>query len=127
MKTTIATITIIISLFGTRLMAADDAQPKTISIEQRLQQVNIDIALKQYERVRMEMFEIKLQLDIIDNRNTDSESKAFTKKDLEKMHFEREALVNKLSALDHRFQILCKELSALSERAKQPVAAANSK
>jgi len=60
-KTTIAAITLIVSLLGARLTAAD-ATPATIFVEQQFQQADIQLAIEQYKKLRMAAFDFALKL-----------------------------------------------------------------
>jgi hypothetical protein len=61
MKATIATLTLIISLLGTRLTAAESA-PTTLSVEEQFHQADVQLALEQYKKLRMAAFDIELKL-----------------------------------------------------------------
>ena len=52
---------------------AGDNETKPVSIEQRLRETDVALALRQYERVRMEAFEVRLQLDLLDTQSEMSE------------------------------------------------------
>ena len=62
MKTTIATITLIISLLGARLTAADATPTTTIPVEQQFQQADVQLAIEQYKKLRMAAFDLTLKL-----------------------------------------------------------------
>jgi hypothetical protein len=62
MKTTIATVTLIISLFGARLTAAD-ATPAAASVEQQFQQADVQLAIEQYKKFRMAAFDLALKFE----------------------------------------------------------------
>ena len=61
MKVTIATVTLILSLFGTRLTAADTT-PAAASVEQQFQQADVQLAIEQYKKLRMAAFDLALKL-----------------------------------------------------------------
>jgi hypothetical protein len=60
----IATVTFIISLFGSRLSAAETAvtAPPSVSVEQLFQQADVQLAIEQYKKLRMAEFDLKLKL-----------------------------------------------------------------
>ena len=63
MKTTLATATLIISLLGARLTAADPTpSPASASVEQQFQQADIQLAIEQYKKLRMAAFDLTLKL-----------------------------------------------------------------
>ena len=62
MKAILATVTVIISLLGARLTAAD-ATPTTIPVEQQFQQADVQLAIEQYKKLRMAAFELALKLE----------------------------------------------------------------
>jgi hypothetical protein len=61
MKAIIATVTIIVSVLGTRLTAAD-ATPTTTPVEQQFKQADAQLALEQYKQLRMAAFETDLKI-----------------------------------------------------------------
>jgi nucleoid-associated protein YgaU len=63
MKAILATVTVVISLIGTRLTAAD-ATPTTIPVEQQFQQADVQLAIEQYKKLRMAAFDLDLKLQI---------------------------------------------------------------
>ena len=62
MKTAIATATLIVSLLGARLTAADPT-PAAISVEQQFQQADIQLAIEQYKKLRMAAFDLALKTE----------------------------------------------------------------
>jgi len=75
MKTTIATITLIATLLGARLTAAESI-PATIPVEQQFQQADVQLALEQYKKLRMAAFDIALKLQT-ETTLTDDQRKQF--------------------------------------------------
>ena len=61
MKTILATVTVIVSLLGARLTAAD-ATPTTVPVEQQFQQADVQLAIEQYKKLRMAAFDLELKL-----------------------------------------------------------------
>jgi hypothetical protein len=61
MKTTLATATVILSLLGSCLMAAD-APTAAASVEQQFQQADVQLAIEQYKKLRMAAFDLTLKL-----------------------------------------------------------------
>ena len=47
-------------------LSAADGENKSVNAEQRLRETDLALTLHQYERVQMEVFEAKLQLDLLD-------------------------------------------------------------
>ena len=47
-------------------LIAGDAEAKSPSVEQRLRETDLSLAIRQYERVKMEAFETRLKLDLLD-------------------------------------------------------------
>ncbi len=60
MKAILATVTVIVSLLGARLVAAD-VTPTTIPVEQQFQQADLQLAIEQYMKLRMAAFDIDLK------------------------------------------------------------------
>ena len=60
MKAILATVTVIVSLLGARLVAAD-VTPTTIPVEQQFQQADLQLAIEQYKKLRMAAFDIDLK------------------------------------------------------------------
>ena len=60
MKTILATVTVIITLLGARLTAAD-AIPTTVPAEQQFQQADLQLAIEQYKKLRMAAFDLELK------------------------------------------------------------------
>jgi hypothetical protein len=46
-------------------LLAGDGETKSLSVEQRLRETDLSLALRQYERVKMESFETRLKLDLL--------------------------------------------------------------
>jgi hypothetical protein len=46
-------------------LAAGDGEAKSVSVEQRLREMDLSLALRQYERVKMEAFETDLKLTLL--------------------------------------------------------------
>ena len=46
-------------------LLAGDTETKPASVEQRLRDIDVSLALRQYERLKMEAFETKLKLDLL--------------------------------------------------------------
>jgi hypothetical protein len=61
MKAIVATATVIVSLLGARLVAAD-ATRTTIPVEQQFQQADVQLAIEQYKKLRMAAFDLELKL-----------------------------------------------------------------
>ena len=61
MKATIATATLIISLLGARLTAAEPTAA-TLSVEQQFQQADLQLAIEQYKKLRTAAFDLTLTL-----------------------------------------------------------------
>jgi hypothetical protein len=79
MKTAIATVTLIVSLLGARLTAADSA-PAAVPVEQLFQQVDVQLALEQYKKLRMAAFDLALKL------RTETAQSDEQRKQLEALH-----------------------------------------
>ena len=73
MKATLATATILISLLGAHLTAADST-PVTLSVEQQFQQADVQLAIEQYKKLRMTAFELGLKVQT-DTSRSDEERK----------------------------------------------------
>ena len=65
MKAKLRVIICIIALSVIPLWAGD-GESKTVSVEQRFRETDLSLALRQYERVQMEAFEARLNLDLLD-------------------------------------------------------------
>ncbi len=61
-------ILLCVATFSIFPLWAADSEATSASIEQRLRETDLAIALRQYERVRMEAFEARLQLDLLDSQ-----------------------------------------------------------
>ena len=61
MKTTLATATVILSLLGSCLMAAE-APTAAASVEQQFQQADVQLAIEQYKKLRRAAFDLTLKL-----------------------------------------------------------------
>ncbi len=91
MKTAIATITLIVSLLGTRLMAADSA-PTPVSVEQQFQQADVQLAIEQYKKLRMAAFDLALKLQ------TETAQSDEQRKQLEILHAQLQERAEELRA-----------------------------
>jgi hypothetical protein len=65
MKTKLHILVCITALSVIPLWAGDN-ESKTVSVEQRFREIDLSLALRQYERVQMEAFEVRLKLDLLD-------------------------------------------------------------
>ena len=92
MKTALATITLIVSLLGTRLTAADSA-PAPVSVEQQFQQADVQLALEQYKKLRMAAFDLGLKLQ------TETAQSDEQRKQLEVLHAQLQERAEELRAM----------------------------
>ena len=61
MKTTIATLSLLISILGAPLTAAD-ANPASGSVEQQIQKADVQLAIEQYKKLCMSAFDLTLKI-----------------------------------------------------------------
>jgi hypothetical protein len=64
MKNKLNVLLCIMALSALPLRAGEDLKPATV--EQRLREVDLSLMLQQYERLQMNLFEARLQLDLLD-------------------------------------------------------------
>jgi len=55
-----------IAVLSTLPLWAADGDGKRNPIEQRLREIDLSLTLRQYERVKMEVFETRLKMDLLD-------------------------------------------------------------
>ena len=91
MKTAIATVTLIVSLLGTRPAAADSA-PAAVPVEQQFQQADVQLAIEQYKKLRMAAFDLALKLQ------TGTAQSDEQRKQLEVMHAQLQERAEELRA-----------------------------
>src|SRR6185369_7759992 len=101
MKNKLRIVVCIMAVSVLSLWAADN-ENKSVSVEQRLREIDLSLTLRQYERVQMEAFETKFKLNLLE---TETE---MTKSERDK----KEALLNK------KAEILWKLADELREKAK---------
>jgi len=65
MKTRLHILVCITALSVLPLLAGD-SESKSVTVEQRLRETDLSLAIRQYERVKMEAFETRLKLDLLD-------------------------------------------------------------
>jgi hypothetical protein len=65
MKTKLHILVCITALSVLPLLAGD-SETKSVSVEQRFRETDLSLAIRQYERVKMEAFETRLKLDLLD-------------------------------------------------------------
>src|SRR5262245_21430498 len=73
MKNTFRILVCITALTALPLLAGDN-QSSPSDVEQRLRETDLSLAIRQYERVKMEAFETRLQLDLLSTEEGLSES-----------------------------------------------------
>lgn len=61
MKTTIATLSLLVSLLCAPITAADADAP-AVAVEQQFQKADVQLAIAQYRKLRMSVFDITLRL-----------------------------------------------------------------
>jgi hypothetical protein len=93
MKTTLL-IVLSVSLFSVCPLRGADPENNPPKVEQRLREVDLAIALKQYERVRMEEFDLSLKLESL---QTDGEGQ-----NPEARKKQERILLNKIAGLHQR-------------------------
>ena len=81
MKTILAAVTVIITLLGAHLTAAD-ATPTAVPAEQQFQQADVQLAIEQYKKLRMAAFDLALKAQ------TETAQSDEQRKRLEMMHAE---------------------------------------
>jgi len=88
-------------------LVAGDGEAKSVSVEQRLREMDLSLALRQYERVKMEAFETDLKLTLLptDEDLTESVRKKRT-----------ELLQKRLDILQQRAEQLRAMVMATGER-----------
>jgi hypothetical protein len=96
MKNKLRILLCIMAVSVVPLWAADN-ENKSVSVEQRLREIDVSLALRQYERVQMEAFETNLKLELLDTEGEMTKSERDKKVAL---------LEKKLSILQGRAQML---------------------
>ena len=92
MKATVATVTLIISLLGARLTAAESTA-ETLSVEQQFQQADVQLAIEQYKKLRTAAFDLTLTLQ------NDTVVSGDQRKQLEVMHAQLQQRAEDLRAM----------------------------
>jgi hypothetical protein len=72
MKNKLHVFLCIIALSVLPIWAGDDS--KIVGVERRLREIDLSLSLRQYERVKMEMFEIILKLELLSTEEEMSEA-----------------------------------------------------
>jgi hypothetical protein len=84
-------------------LLAGDSDTKSLSVEQRLRETDLSLAIRQYERVKMEAFETRLKLDLLDTDEEMSEAVRKKRTDLlAKRHAILEQRADELRATAHK-------------------------
>lgn len=87
MKNTLRILVCITALTALPLLAGD-SQASSSDVEQRLREADVSLAIRQYERVKMEAFETRLQLDLLSTEEGLSESVRKTRTELLRKRYE---------------------------------------
>ena len=106
MKSKLHVLVCMAALSGLPLMAGEgDTTP--VSVEQRFRETDLSLALRQYERVKMEVFECRLKLDLLE---TDDEMTETARKK------RRELLARRKDILEQRADQLRLDAHRLGEQ-----------
>ena len=106
---TILLIVLSVSLLCSGPVRGADPENKTPTVEERLREADLNIALKQYERVRMEEFEASLKFDLLPTE-AEGQSPETRKK-------RQEILERRMATLRFRGEALRKQILKLGNEA----------
>jgi len=87
MKNKLLILVCITALWALPLVAGD-SQIKSSDVDQRLRETDLSLALRQYERVKMEAFETRLKLDLLDTEEGMTEVARKTRSELLRKRYE---------------------------------------
>ena len=94
-------ILLCITVLSVLPLIAGDAETKSLSVEQRLREMDLSLTIRQYERLRMEAFETRLKLELLDTEEDMTETVRKKRAEL----------------LDKRYEILHRRASELRDTA----------
>src|SRR5258705_1659466 len=109
MKNKLRIVVCIMVLSVLPLWAADN-ENKSVSVEQRFREIDLSLALRQYERVQMEAFEAKLERDLLDTETEMTKSErdkkvALLEKKVRILQFCAEVLREKAQELETQISV----------------------